>query len=94
MNDKYNCLHDLVLPGDFSFADKLHNCMVACVHNMFHAESTEESNRWEKELERCMEEFEMLRDTKEEHEASMSYRVVIKDLRARGVNASLVTRRK
>ncbi|MCU4771174.1 hypothetical protein OCF65_29255 [Bacillus toyonensis] len=40
-----------------------------------------------------MKEFKMLRDTKEEHEASMSYRVVIKDLRARGVNASLVTRR-
>ncbi|EJS54389.1 hypothetical protein IC9_01722 [Bacillus toyonensis] len=94
MNDKYDCLHDLVLPGDFSFADKLHNCMFACVHNMFHAESTEESNRWEEELERCMKEFKMLRDTKEEHEASMSYRVVIKDLRARGVNASLVTRRK
>ncbi|QWH46383.1 hypothetical protein [Bacillus toyonensis] len=94
MNDKYDCLHDLVLPGDFSFADKLHNCMVACVHNMFHAESTEESNRWEEELERCMKEFKMLRDTKEEHEASMSYRVVIKDLRAGGVNASLVTRRK
>ncbi|MFJ6034581.1 hypothetical protein ACIQFL_30310 [Bacillus toyonensis] len=94
MNDKYNCLHDLVLPGDFSFADKLHNCMVACVHNMFNAESTEESNRWEEELERCMKEFKMLRDTKEEHEASMSYRVVIKDLRARGVNASLVTRGK
>ncbi|HDR7685292.1 MULTISPECIES: hypothetical protein [Bacillus cereus group] len=94
MNDKYDCLHDLVLPGDFSFADKLHNCMVACVHNMFHAESTEESNRWEEELERCMKEFKMLRDTKEEHEASMSYRVVIKDLRARGVSASLVTRRK
>ncbi|OAK42627.1 MULTISPECIES: hypothetical protein [Bacillus cereus group] len=94
MNDKYDCLHDLVLPGDFSFADKLHNCMVACVHNMFNAESTEESNRWEEELERCMKEFKMLRDTKEEHEASMSYRVVIKDLRTRGVNASLVTRRK
>ncbi|WP_410985642.1 hypothetical protein [Bacillus cereus] len=94
MNDKYDCLHDLVLPGDFSFADKLHNCMVACVHNMFNAESTEESNRWEEELERCMKEFKMLRDTKEEHEASMSYRVVIKDLRAREVNASLVTRRK
>ncbi|WP_144517680.1 hypothetical protein [Bacillus sp. FDAARGOS_235] len=94
MNDKNNYLHDLVLPGDFSFADKLHKCMVACVHNMFHAESTEESNRWEEELERCMKEFKMLRDTKEEHEASMSYRVVIKDLRARGVNASLVTRRK
>lgn len=94
MNDKYDCLHDLVLPGDFSFADKLHNCMVACVHNMFNAESTEESNHWEEELERCMKEFKMLRDTKEEHEASMSYRVVIKDLRARGVNASLVTRRK
>lgn len=94
MNDKYDCLHDLVLPGDFSFADKLHNCMVACVHNMFNAESTEESNRWEEELERCMKEFKMLRDTKEEHEASMSYRVMIKDLRTRGVNASLVTRRK
>ncbi|MGH0520676.1 hypothetical protein [Bacillus toyonensis] len=94
MNDKYDCLHDLVLPGDFSFADKLHNCMVACVHNMFNAESTEESNRLEEELERCMKEFKMLRDTKEEHEASMSYRVVIKDLRARGVNASLVTRGK
>lgn len=94
MNDKYDCLHDLVLPGDFSFADKLHNCMVACVHNMFNAESTEESNRWEEELERCMKEFKMLRDTKEEHEAPMSYRVVIKDLRTRGVNASLVTRRK
>lgn len=94
MNDKYDCLHDLVLPGDFSFADKLHNCMVACVHNMFNAESTEESNRWEEELERCMKEFKMLRETKEEHEASMSYRVVIKDLRAMGVNASLVRRRK
>ncbi|MDO8158389.1 hypothetical protein [Bacillus toyonensis] len=94
MNDKYDCLHDLVLPGDFSFADKLHNCMVECVHNMFNAESTEESNRWEEELERCMKEFKMLRDTKEEHEASMSYRVVIKDLRTRGVNASLVRRRK
>ncbi|MDI6529673.1 hypothetical protein [Bacillus mycoides] len=94
MNDKYDCLHDLVLPGDFSFADKLHNCMVACVHNMFHAESIEESNRWEEELERCMKEFKMLRDTKEEHETSMSYRVVIKDLRARRVNALLVTRGK
>ncbi|MEK4410823.1 hypothetical protein COM04_03145 [Bacillus wiedmannii] len=94
MNNKYDCLHDLVLPGDFSFADKLHNCMIAYVHNMFNAESTEESNRWEEELERCMKEFKMLRDTKEEHEASMSYRVVIKDLRTRGVNASLVRRRK
>ncbi|MBZ4225781.1 hypothetical protein LAE98_27685 [Bacillus wiedmannii] len=94
MNDKNNRLHDLVLPGDFSFADKLHNCMVACVHNMFNAESTEESNHWEEELERCMKEFKMLRDTKEEHEAAMSYRVVIKDLRARRVNASLVRRRK
>jgi len=94
MNDKYDCLHDLVLPGDFSFADKLHNCMVACIYNMFNAESIEESNHWEEELERCIREFKMLRDTKEEHEASMSYRVVIKDLRTRGVNASLVRRRK
>ncbi|PEL80038.1 hypothetical protein [Bacillus wiedmannii] len=94
MTHKCDRLHDLVLPGDFSFADKLHNCMSACIHNMFNAESTEESNRWEEELERCMKEFKMLRDTKEEHEVSMSYRVVIKDLRARGVNASLVTRRK
>ncbi|PFI51883.1 hypothetical protein COI73_01325 [Bacillus cereus] len=94
MNDKYDSLHDLVLPGDFSFANKLHNCMVACIHNMFNAESTEGSNHWEEELERCMREFKMLRDTKEKHEASMSYRVVIKDLRARGVNVSLVRRRK
>ncbi|PDY47663.1 hypothetical protein COM11_11345 [Bacillus pseudomycoides] len=94
MIDKYDCLHDLVLPGDFSFAKKLHNCMAACIHNMFNAKSAEESNRWEEELERCMKEFKMLRDTKEEHEVSKSYRVVIKDLRARGVNASLVTRRK
>lgn len=94
MNDKNNRLHDLVLPGDFSFANRLHNCMDACIHKMFNAESTEESNQWEEELERCIREFKMLRDTKEEHEASMSYRIVIKDLKARGVNASLVTCRK
>ncbi|PGU05378.1 hypothetical protein [Bacillus cereus] len=94
MTYKNDSLHDLVLPGDFSFANKLHNCMVACIQNMFTANSAEESNYWEEELKRCMKEFKMLRDTKEEHDASMSYRVVIKDLRARGVNASLVTRRK
>ncbi|PGT60343.1 hypothetical protein COD86_29790 [Bacillus cereus] len=94
MTYKYDRLHDLVLPGDFSFANELHNCMVACIHSMFTAKSAEESNYWEEELERCMKEFKMLRDTKEEHEASMSYRVVIRDLRARGVNASLVTRKK
>lgn len=94
MNDKNNRLHDLVLPGDFSFANKLHTCMDACIHKMFNAESNEESNHWEEELKRCIREFKMLRDTKEEHEASMSYRVVIKDLRAGGVNASLVKRRK
>ncbi|EJP93292.1 hypothetical protein IC1_01154 [Bacillus cereus VD022] len=35
MNDKNNRLHDLVLPGDFSFANKLRNCMSECIHNMF-----------------------------------------------------------
>lgn len=47
MTHKYDRLHDLVLPGDFSFANKLHNCMVACIHNMFYAKSAEESNHWE-----------------------------------------------
>ncbi len=42
--------------------------MSECIHNMFNAESTEESNHWEEELERCIREFKMLRDTKEEHE--------------------------
>lgn len=94
MTTKYDRLHDLVLPGDFSFANKLQNCMAACVHNMFNAKSAEESNRWEEELDRCMKEFKMLRDAKEEHEVYKSYRVVIKGLQANGVNASLVKRKK
>ncbi|HEK9100177.1 hypothetical protein KFD70_11775 [Bacillus pfraonensis] len=94
MTAKYNRLHDLVLPGDFSFANKLHDCMIACINNMFNAKSVEESNRWEDELNRCAEEFKMLRDAKEEHEVSKSYRVIIKGLQAKGVNVSLVTRRK
>ncbi|WP_020059126.1 hypothetical protein [Bacillus sp. 123MFChir2] len=94
MTTKYDRLHDLVLPGDFSFANKLHDCMIASVHNMFNAKSAEESNRWEEELDRCMKEFKMLRDAKEEHEVYKSYRVVIKGLQANGVNASLVKRKK
>ncbi|PFI24034.1 hypothetical protein [Bacillus cereus] len=94
MTTKYNRLHDLVLPGDFSFANKLHDCMVACIHNMFNAQTIEEANRWEEELDRCTKEFQMLRETKAEHEVSKSYRVIIKGLHAKGINASLVTRRK
>ncbi|MFJ8529664.1 hypothetical protein [Bacillus sp. NPDC094106] len=94
MTTKNNRLHDLVLLGDFSFANKLQNCMAACVHNMFNAKSIEEANRWENELNRCTKEFKMLREAKEEHEVSKSYRVIITDLRARGVKASLVTRNK
>ncbi len=61
MKNEYNRLHDLVLPGDFSFANKLHDCMISCIHNMFNAKSLEESSRWEKELDRCAKEFQMLR---------------------------------
>ncbi|MDP7980126.1 hypothetical protein [Bacillus multifaciens] len=94
MTHKYERLHDLVLLGDFSFANELHDCMNTCIYNMFNAKSAEESNRWEEELDRCMKEFKMLRDAKEEHEVSKSHRVVIKGLQANGVNASLVKRRK
>ncbi|PED09089.1 hypothetical protein [Bacillus pseudomycoides] len=94
MTTKYNRLHDLVLPGDFSFANKLHECMTTCIYNMFNAKSNEEANYWEEELNRCTNEFKMLREEKEEHEVSKSYRVIIKGLHSKGINVSLVSRRK
>lgn len=89
-----NRLFDLVLPGDFAFANELHNCMVTCIHNMFNAGSLDEANHWEKELNRCAKEFKSLRNEKEEHEISKSYRVVIKRFQEKGINASLVSRKK
>ncbi|MCI0764679.1 hypothetical protein [Bacillus sp. TL12] len=91
MTTEYNCLHDLVLLGDFSFANELHDCMNTCIYNMFNAKSHEEANYWEEELNRCVKEFKMLR---EEHEVTKSYRVIIKGSLSKGVNASLVSRRK
>ncbi|PFW92249.1 hypothetical protein COL32_09705 [Bacillus pseudomycoides] len=94
MTTEYNCLHDLVLLGDFSFANELHDCMNTCIYNMFNAKSHEEANYWEEELNRCVKEFKMLREEKEEHEVSTSYRVIIKGLHSKGINVSLVSRRK
>ncbi|OWT50533.1 hypothetical protein [Bacillus sp. K2I17] len=94
MKAECNRLFDLVLPGDFAFANELHNCMVTCIHNMFNAGSLDEANHWEKELNRCAKEFKSLRDTREEHEISKSYRVVIKRFQEKGINASLVSRKK
>ncbi|EEL18786.1 hypothetical protein bcere0016_4720 [Bacillus cereus 95/8201] len=68
--------------------------MVTCVHNLFNAQTKEEADRWDKELIRCSNDFMKLREVKQDYEASKSYRVVIKDFRARGINASLVTRKK
>lgn len=89
-----NRLFDLVRPGDFAFANELHNCMVTCIHNMFNAGSLDEANHWEKELNRCAKEFKSLRNGKEDHDVSKSYRVVVKSLQGQGINASLVSRKK
>ncbi|KAA0814979.1 MULTISPECIES: hypothetical protein [Bacillus cereus group] len=94
MKSECNRLFDLVLPGDFAFANELHNCMVTCIHNMFNAGSLNEANHWEKELNRCAKEFKSLRNEKEDHDVSKSYRVVVKSLQEQGINASLVSRRK
>lgn len=94
MKVECNRLFDLVLPGDFAFANELHNCMVTCIHNMFNAGSLNEANHWEKELNRCAKEFKSLRNEKEDHDVSKSYRVVVKSLQEQGINASLVSRRK
>ncbi|AIK37722.1 hypothetical protein BG07_4056 [Bacillus pseudomycoides] len=94
MPTEYNSLHDLVLLGDFAFANELHDCMNTCIYNMFNAKSHEEANYWEEELNRCVKEFKMLREEKEEHEVSKSYRVIIKGLHSKGINVSLVSRRK
>ncbi|MEH7042094.1 hypothetical protein V7055_01245 [Bacillus thuringiensis] len=94
MKSECNRLFDLVLPGDFAFANELHNCMVTCIHNMFNAGSLDEANHWEMELNRCTQEFKSLRNAKEEHEISKSYRVVIKRFQEKGINASLVSRKK
>ncbi|EJR61474.1 hypothetical protein ACWGKR_01740 [Bacillus thuringiensis] len=94
MKAECNRLFDLVLPGDFAFANELHNCMVTCIHNMFNAGSLDEANHWEKELNRCAKEFKSLRKEKEDHDVSKSYRVVVKSLQGQGINASVVSRRK
>lgn len=94
MKSEYNRLFDLVLPGDFTFANELHNCMVTCIHNMFNAGSLDEANHWEKELNRCAKEFKSLRNEKEDHDVSKSYRVVVKSFQGQGINASLVSRKK
>jgi len=94
MKSECNRLFDLVLTGDFTFANELHNCMVTCIHNMFNAGSLDEADHWEKELNRCAKEFKSLRNEKEEHEISKSYRVVIKRFQEKGINASLVSRKK
>ncbi|MGG4306768.1 hypothetical protein ABEW59_29075 [Bacillus wiedmannii] len=94
MKAECNRLFDLVLPGDFAFANELHNCMVTCIHNMFNAGSLDEANHWEKELNRCAKEFKSLRNEKENHDVSKIYRVVIKRFQEKGINASLVSRKK
>ncbi|EPF11120.1 hypothetical protein ICA_02807 [Bacillus cereus BAG1O-3] len=94
MKAECNRLFDLVLPGDFAFANELHNSMVTCIHNMFNAGSLDEANHWEKELNRCAKEFKSLRNEKEDHDVSKSYRVVVKNLQGQGINASVVSRRK
>lgn len=94
MKAECNRLFDLVLPGDFAFANELHNCMVTCIHNMFNAGSLDEANHWEKELNRCAKEFKSLRNEKEDHDVSKSYRVVVKSLQEQGINESLVSRKK
>ncbi|MBU4640467.1 hypothetical protein [Bacillus toyonensis] len=94
MKVECNRLFDLVLPGDFVFANELHNCMVTCIHNMFNAGSLDEANHWEKELNRCAKEFKSLRNEKEDHDVSKSYRVVVKSLQEQGINASVVSLRK
>ncbi|MEM5631658.1 hypothetical protein AAHH69_19250 [Bacillus toyonensis] len=94
MKSECNRLFDLVLPGDFAFANELHNCMVTCIHNMFNAGSLEEVNHWEKELNRCAKEFKSLRNEKEDHDVSKSYQCSCEKPSRAGVNASLVSRRK
>lgn len=94
MKAECNRLFDLVLPGDFAFANELHNCMATCIHNMFNAESLEEASRWEKELNRCAKEFKILRDTKEEHDISQSYRVVIRGLADKEIVKTIASYRK
>ncbi|SME22451.1 hypothetical protein BACERE00183_02361 [Bacillus cereus] len=94
MKNQYNRLAELVLPKDLELANELHDCMVTCVHNLFNAQTKEEADRWDKELIRCSKDFMKLREAKQDYEASKSYRVIIKGFRERGINASLVTRRK
>ncbi|MCC2414270.1 hypothetical protein LKL84_28520 [Bacillus paranthracis] len=94
MKTEYNRLTELVLPKDLEIANELHDCMVTCIHNLFNAQTKEEADRWDKELIRCSNDFMKLREARQDYEASKSYRVVIKDFRARGINVSLITRRK
>ncbi|KAB2441394.1 hypothetical protein [Bacillus luti] len=94
MKIQYDRLAELVLPKDFELANELHDCMVTCVRNLFNAQTKEEADRWDKELIRCSKDFMKLREAKQDYEASKSYRVIITDFRARGINASLVTRKK
>lgn len=67
---------------------------MTCIHNMFNAGSLDEADHWEKELNRCAKEFKSLRNEKEDHDVSKSYRVVVKSLQEQGINASVVSRRK
>ncbi|MGO5005164.1 hypothetical protein [Bacillus wiedmannii] len=93
MKTQYNRLAELVLPRDLELANELHDCMVTCVYNVFNAQTKEEADRWDEELIRCSKDFMKLREAKQDYEASKSYRVIITDFRARGINASLVTRK-
>ncbi|ACK90995.1 hypothetical protein BCAH820_4409 [Bacillus cereus AH820] len=94
MKTQYNRLAELVLPKDLELANELHDCMVTCIHNIFNAQTKDEADRWDAELIRCSKDFMKLREAKQDYEASKSYRVIITDFRARGINASLVTRKK
>ena len=94
LKTQYNRLAELVLPKDLELANKLHDCMVKYVHNIFNAKSKEVADRWDEELIRCSKDFMKLREAKQDYEASKSYCVIITDFRARGINASLVTRKK
>jgi len=91
---KQKHLQKIVLPKDEKFAEKLSKCMLRYMNNAFASETSEDYERWYKEFERCSQELLALRKKKEEYEVSKSYRVIITDLRLKGIKAELVIRTK
>lgn len=82
-----------VLPGDMKLAAELYECCYSCLERArmeLKRDNLEEADRWVKEYQRCRSDLNELIKRKKEHDRLVQ---IVRDMKKKGINLTIVERR-